>query len=348
MTAGVESFIGGIEVEIPEIDHELKKLWDEGGGAMTRASLVNFAIFCEGVENMRPNTELISQITENHACRAILIVSDDKREKDDKVQAWISAHCHVGRAGAKQICSEQITFLLSADSHDLIPNIVFSHLDSDLPLYLWWRDEFPPVEDMPLLTWVDRLIMDSHRWDNCGQRLRELPGHLATLPERTTFRDMNWTRSLALRQTLARIFDHPDNMAELKSIRSIQLFHSPEYHSTAALLAGWLASRLGWTITANGATTADGAPVAIKISKGNGPAVNGCTIESDNATFGVTYDDKSKFLKAAIAFRDGRAYSFPRPAGNDDQRSLLDEELGKQSSDLIYVASLRAAEALFL
>jgi len=345
MTTSVENFTGGIEVEIPKIDSELKKLWADGGGAMTRASLVNLAVYTEGVEAMEPNTALISRITEDHACRAILIVSD-AGQTPGKVQAWISAHCHVSRAGAKQVCSEQITFLLPAEAHSLIPNIVFSHLDSDLPLYLWWQAEFPTDEDMQLLTWVDRLIVDSHQWDDCRQSLKDLPNRIDTLPERTTFRDMNWTRTLALRQMLARVFDHPNSIAELPKIQSVELRHAPGHGSTAALVAGWLATQLGWQMKATTATMSNGNQIPIALAEQDGPAVNGCTLETENASFCVAFDGTSKFLKATVTFRDGRAYSFLGPAGSDDQRTLLDEELGKHSSDRIYTASLRAAAPL--
>ncbi len=37
----------GLSVEIRKIDHELKKLWQESEGAMTRASLMNLAVYSE-------------------------------------------------------------------------------------------------------------------------------------------------------------------------------------------------------------------------------------------------------------------------------------------------------------
>src|SRR5438094_1752103 len=142
MPETIASLGSGIPVEVGKIDRELKKLWEQDSGAATRASLINFAIYCEGAQCMEENTQLIAEFTRDHACRAILI-SIEPGAPEQRVQAWISAHCHISRAGAKQVCCEQITFLLEGDARGLIPNIAFSHLDSDLPLYLWWRRQFP-------------------------------------------------------------------------------------------------------------------------------------------------------------------------------------------------------------
>ena len=109
-----ETYSVGLPVEIGQIDRELKKLWAEGEGAMTRASHINLAVYSEEPGSLARNTEMLSQITENHACRAIVIGADPST-KQDRVEAWISAHCHISGSGAKRICSEQISFLLEGE-----------------------------------------------------------------------------------------------------------------------------------------------------------------------------------------------------------------------------------------
>ena len=83
----------------------LKKLWESTGGAKSRASLVNFAVCAEGAAALEGNTQLISEFTREHACRAIL-VANVPDATEPRVQAWINAHCHLPRAGAKQVCCE--------------------------------------------------------------------------------------------------------------------------------------------------------------------------------------------------------------------------------------------------
>src|SRR5450432_2832534 len=160
-------------VEVGKIDRELKKLWEQGDEKMTRASLINLAVYSEAQDSLGKNTQIVAQITEDHACRAIVIAADPSA-KEERVEAWIAAHCHVSGAGSKQVCSEQLSFSLAGSFAKLLPNIVFSHLDSDLPFYLWWQGEFHDPMDPQLWTWVDRLIYDSRPWENFDAQMRRV------------------------------------------------------------------------------------------------------------------------------------------------------------------------------
>src|SRR5438128_300490 len=89
MPAAAETYSLGAPVEIGKIEQELKKLWHEREGAMTRASLMNLAVYSEKQGSLQNNTQLMARITENHACRAIIIEADCEAA-DDHVSAWIS------------------------------------------------------------------------------------------------------------------------------------------------------------------------------------------------------------------------------------------------------------------
>ncbi len=104
------------------------------------------------------------------------------------------------------------------------PNIVFANLDSDLPLYLWWQGEFPDPIDEQLWAWVDRLIFDSHEWARPEAAIR-LAARLAraSRQSRLILCDLNWTRTLHLRQALAQMFDHPENLAQLPRVQRLAI-----------------------------------------------------------------------------------------------------------------------------
>src|SRR5712664_1233381 len=127
MPANTETFSLGESVELNVIGRELKKLWPEDEGAMTRASLINLAVYSEKPGSLEKNTQLIARITQSHACGA-LAIGVNRESKENRVDAWINAHCHATRAGSKQICSEQISFLLEGPCTKFLPSIVFSHL----------------------------------------------------------------------------------------------------------------------------------------------------------------------------------------------------------------------------
>ena len=45
------SFTAGLPVEVGQIHRELKKLWDASDGVMTRASLINLAVYSEAPDS---------------------------------------------------------------------------------------------------------------------------------------------------------------------------------------------------------------------------------------------------------------------------------------------------------
>jgi len=59
-----ETFSLGAPVELNAISRELKNLWQEGEGAMARASLINLAIYSEETGSLERNTQLIAKITD--------------------------------------------------------------------------------------------------------------------------------------------------------------------------------------------------------------------------------------------------------------------------------------------
>jgi len=247
MPAIAESISLGLPVAIDRIDRELKKLWSEGEGAMTRASMMNLAVYSEEPDSLTRNTQLLARIAENHACRGI-VIGADPHSNNDRIEAWISAHCHVSRAGTKQVCSEQISFLLEGAKVRLLPSIVFSQLDSDLPLYLWWQSKFAEPMDPQLWSWIDRLIYDSQTWRDFNAQMRLVETAQGEAKQRIVLCDLNWTRLVHFRVAFAQFFDHPSSHHHFREIESGTIVFGKNFRSTAILFVGWLAAQLGWKI----------------------------------------------------------------------------------------------------
>jgi len=348
MSDSITSLTQGMPVEIGKIDRELKRLWQEGEGAATRASLINFAVYCEGAEAMRETTDLISRLTREHACRAILIGLDPETAGAG-VEASISAHCHLSRAGAKQVCCEQISFLLGREGLPLIPNIVFSHLDSDLPLILWWRGDLPSQSEAQLWTWVDRLLIDSQAWKEPGDQFQLLRGSIEPASPRMTLCDLNWTRSLRLRQAVAQIFDHPESLGELAAADAVEIVHGPGMRTTALLLAGWMAAQLQWKLEGtapHGIRFNDraGKGIAVTLSEEPGPSLGSLRMSAGEAAFTVAHHEDSPFLHADIRLPGNRETHYLMPGGGDDLLTLLDDELMSGGRHKVYLKAVGMIE----
>ena len=138
-------------------------------------------------------------------------------------------------AGSKQVCSEQISFLLKGGCTTQLPSIILSNLDSDLPLYLWWQEEFREPMDPQLWTWVDRVIYDSHGWSDFRSQMRLLELMQKEANQRIVLCDLNWTRLDNLRFALAQFFDHPASHHRLAKISKVRIDFAPGFRSTAIL-----------------------------------------------------------------------------------------------------------------
>ena len=341
----------GQPVEIGQISRALKKLWDTDGGATTRASLVNFAIVCRGIDAMERNTSVISEFTSQHACRALLAGIAPNGTGEARVSAWINAHCHLSRAGAKQICCEQISFLFEGHSESRMANTLFANLDSDLPLYLWWQGEFSDPIDETLWAWVDRLIYDSQEWKDARAQFSLLRESIERAQAGLILCDLNWARSLHLRQALSQMFDHPDNLALLDDLSTITIAHAPENRSTALLLTSWFAAQLKFTnAAANGSgftfQREEGAPVTFQLRSETGRSISLCELAAGSGGIRVQRDLQGDFFRVEVRLGEGRVYSHLLPAGSNATTSLLLWEIGGGSRHQVYRKALGVLETL--
>jgi glucose-6-phosphate dehydrogenase assembly protein OpcA len=342
MPAIAETYSLGLPVEVNKIDQELKKLWQESQGSATRASLVNLAVYSEEPDSLSKNTQLMAKIAENHACRAIVIEADCKA-KENRVEAWISAHCHVGGGGSKQVCSEQISFLLKGGCTTLLPSIVFSRLDSDLPFYIWWQEEFREPMDPQLWAWVDRVIYDSQGWEDFRAQMHLLESAEQEAKQRIVLCDLNWTRLDNVRYALAQFFDHPASHHRFAAIKSVRIDFAPGYRSTAVLFAGWLAAQLNWqgekTDVPNNLSfvSSSGSKIDIELRERPGEPIGEVAMQTPDVEFLVTHAKCGDLLEVSRGKPgEGRVPQL-MPAGKNDPVSLMSEELARGGPHHVYL-----------
>src|SRR5256714_6701976 len=351
MVATAETFSPGIPVEIGKIDRELKKLWAQDGGAKTRASLMNLAVYSEAPGSLPVNTKMISEITEDHACRAI-VIGANPGAAENRVEAWINVHCHVSRTGSKQVCSEQLSFLLEGPSARLLPNIVFSQLDSDLPLYLWWQQEFHDPMDPQLWAWVDRVIYDSQRWQDFQTQMRLVESAQAEAKQRIILCDLNWTRLDKVRFALAQFFDHPASHHRFAKIKKVRIDYASEFRSTAFLFIGWLAAQLNWraekTSGANKLQFVDpsGRKVDIEMRDRDGQPIHEVVVTAGDIEFAVTYAKCGDLLEVSRGKAGEKRVPQLMPAGKNDPVSLMNEELMRGGPHHVYLHAVERVRAL--
>ncbi len=363
----------GTPVEITAIARELKKLWaaDE---TRTRASLINFAIICEGEAAMQDSTELLERFVRNHSFHALLI-GINPHAAETSVNAWINANCYLPKAGAKHVCCEQVTLFVQGKVRELLPNLIFSQLDYDLPLTLWWRCECPEQVDAEIWRWVDRLIFDSGTWKNPRAQFAAMRAALAEnrsahdVATRTILGDLNWVRAGNLRQAIAQMYDLPGGAVRLRKLRSLDISHGRGARTTALLFLGWFAALLGWKSNADipvGSsapnadrnvgtapppnsitfTSPEGHTIPCELSESSGAPIHRVILEHDDVSITVDHPAHSTYLNLTLVWKDGRLTRHLVPADSADLADILDDELSRGSRHGIYLRALAVAEPL--
>lgn len=342
----------GLSVPVGEIDRRLGELWSASDAGKVRASLINLVIYSEAADAIAVNTPLLAQIAADHAFRALLVQAEPDARKTE-VEAWITAHCHMREAGGpKEICSEQITFRLEGPAAERLPNIVFSHLDSDLPLCFWWQGDLHPEPDARLWTRVDRLIVDSQSWERPGSQFSMLREIEALGAGRCAVCDLNWTRLFHLRYAIAQIFDIPAARDKLPRLDKVEIRHLPGHRLTALLLLGWIASRLGWHLEGDGRKSffrrRDGGESVFELheEKPAGGAISSVKLHFPGAEASAERAADGEFYSVEFTSKCGASFSQMLPAGREKISDILLSELARVGRHPLFWPSVRAVEPL--
>lgn len=241
----------GQPVDLPHIERELQALFMDdsaatdspNAGGIARASLINLALYSENPDDLERDASVLAELTRLAACRSLLI-SADPRHPVPSARAWIQAHCQINRKGEKSVCSEQISFFLTGNSPGLLRNVVFAHLDSDLPLAFWWRGEFSDTFEERLYSRIDRLLFDSETWALPRNQFIRLLDSQTGESSPFAMHDLAFTRLNSIRHAIANAFDRPAVVDDLASLCEVRIRYATGYRMSALYLAAWIASKL--------------------------------------------------------------------------------------------------------
>lgn len=339
----------GLPVAVGDIETALKKLW-ENDHANTKASLVNFAIFSEDSGALERNTGWIRRITSETACRAILIDADFDTAHQPEVNAWVTAHCHL-RGGAKSICSEQISFRLKGRMIGRMRNVIFAHLESDLPLFFWWQGKLstslafePNVSHQ-----IDRLFIDSGSWEHGASIAREIDVLNALIAERgphVVINDLSWTRLLPFRKAIVSLFDDARINAQLDGLDHIRVCGDLTSPAAVLLLVGWIASSLDWQLES---ASQDGfsfknrtnQPQRVSIIQtDSGEAIDSVLWTGTAGEISLGFSDEQRNYLSASAKMGSITDRNLIPAGSNNCPDLVMTQLARATRDELYRAVL--------
>jgi len=178
--------------------------------------------------------DVLTGLAERHPSRTIVLVPEP--EQEDGLEADVEVDVFPSGEG-RQIWAETIRIRLKGARAAAPASVVLPLFLPDLPVFLRWRGvpSFGGDSFESLVGVVDRLIVDSTEWD-------DLPGSYAQLSgvfERVVVSDIAWARTSRWRRQLASLWPEIGNVERIRVTGTA---------AQAALLAGWLRSRLGRSV----------------------------------------------------------------------------------------------------
>jgi hypothetical protein len=218
----------GTDVKIAEVESrlaELRAMELEAGFSSQRTSVMTHVAWVPP-EWLDAAERTLEGMAERHPSRTVILVPKPGEE------GGIDADVAVRRfpVGERDVMGEVIQLTLRGDRAFAPASIVLPLAISDLPVFLRWRGQppFGATQWEQLVDVADRLIVDSSEWTELGYR------YLAASFGRTAVSDIAWARTADWRIALA-------NRWPAIATQDIAI-HGPR--AEAALLRGWLASRL--------------------------------------------------------------------------------------------------------
>ena len=259
-------------VRIEEVEEQLSFLWKmsadnmrTGQNTNVRVNVLNLVICAPDIESAQHASRVLRELSSTHLARVAILILDQNEEKPAALSTWVTLRCFSMYSDLMRHCFEQMTVLASGSAVRALGNIIQPLIKPDLPVYLWWLGDPPASGDSTfsnLMDLSDRAIFDSTGFFNPEQDIRTLAA-LSEASPNCALSDLNWGRITPWLQLVAQFFDIPDYRPYLAGVNSIEIEHavipvmaqvrteqgdvSPN-PARALLLAGWLKTRLGWTI----------------------------------------------------------------------------------------------------
>lgn len=327
----------GQEVPLGSVDKALKDLWGQDE-ARTKASLLNFAIYSEKPESLEANTKLLEEITLEQACRGLLILALPGEKRN--ARAWITAHCQL-QDGHKSVCSEQISFLLEGGNVNQMRNVVFAHLDSDLPLACWWQDDLTATFNERFYSVVDVLFINSSQWTNPKRDFETLLAAVSHGSVRFAIYDLSWLRSHLFRTALATCFQDKLALAELPKLKQIEITYSAGHRISALLLVAWIGVRMKCGLDIAGEdirlNSPEGILIGVSLVEGGGAEhLQKIILRSAGATFTVSRGCGAAYVCSRVEI-GSHVHEEMLPADSVSDAALITDQLSRMGGQSLYL-----------
>jgi len=255
-------------IEVGRIRHALAEQWKrweaeypdpsviEAGSTeqvYMRASTVNVIVAVDTREDARRAEETLSHLSDYSPSRLLILVRNGRPANAKTYSVRVKVEEREHTRGVAPVRLETITILAPPGNDQSLASLSSPLLIPDLPDVLFVP--FGPIAGNLLVSslfeLVDILIVDTVWGPQTGATFAVLDDN-NTRQDVGDINDIAWSRLLVWRQLVAQFFDQPAALDSLDAIEEVEIVFSPTSdegrcgRSSALLMAGWLATRLGW------------------------------------------------------------------------------------------------------
>jgi len=314
-----------------EIAQALRELLHEqavAGDAPAPARVINLVVVADAAFRGEIANRL-DGIGRYHASRTVLCAVEQGRHTLD---AWATMACdRQDQPGALALCRERVEIEVGADHLASLASIVDPVLVGDLPTVVWAPHGHPEAVDA-LLALAGIVLVDSLDAPDVAFALKRA----LELSERAYVVDLAWVRGTPWRERIAAAFDPAARRGDLARLRALVVRHRIGAELGGLLLAGWLASRLGWTpgvlrregeVLSAPALDATGGAVRVRLEPCDAPlehALVGVTLEIEDGE-GVVLQRGEGGLRRTRRHPDGSTDLWTVLGASRTERGILGE-----------------------
>jgi glucose-6-phosphate dehydrogenase assembly protein OpcA len=238
---GVHEDVWSEQDTTPEaVDSALRRLLHErhlANGNLVPARVLNLVVVCDR-DWKGEITSRLERVGRFHASRTVLCAVEERREQLDARALLSYVEPSPGGLG---LIRERIELDIGPEHLPRLDSIVDPVLVGELPTLLWSPHGHPDAV-AALRRILDVMLLDSDDDPEPDAAL----AFAQELLEDLYVVDLAWLRTTPWRERLAASFDAAPRRRVLRRVCELAVEHHDGSRASALLLAGWLASRLGW------------------------------------------------------------------------------------------------------
>ncbi len=249
------------QVEPNKIETELDNDWRAanaralagGGQVAARTSVMTLVIYSDSDAQAQRAVQAVRTLTSLHPSRCIVVAPLEAGDSK-QIEAYISTRTADASGGMSY--SEEIVLRAASSAEEHLAGAILPLIVSGLPAFLWWQGEPPwraPLFEA-MIDGFDRLLLDTCEMKRPDQSLVALDDVVRRKKASCAVTDLSFARLSPWRELAAQFFDARELLPYLYSIDRLSIEYAagevnqPSNPSQGYLFAGWLASRLGWTV----------------------------------------------------------------------------------------------------